>query len=243
MEEFNNDFTFDKMKLHLKTILNHKRYVYIYCNRCNMPWVGLMHDMSKFSPSEFIDNVRYTEKGLSPIIKKKQLYGFSESWMHHKAHNPHHYEYWTDDYDEGGYCVRMPFRYIVECMCDYLGANMAYNDGDGSYQSELNWWKKARLNRNMHPDSIEFLDRVFEYLAATERGDVFTVDESTNIERNGKIFRRSITKKIISDSDVFNIAFLELLYNYIIDKNGNPIKIKFLQHKDSEIKYYEDVRK
>ena len=68
MEEFNTDFTLEKMKLHLKTILTPKKYVYIYCNRCGMPWVGLMHDMSKFSPTEFITNVKYTTKGLSPII-------------------------------------------------------------------------------------------------------------------------------------------------------------------------------
>ena len=27
MEEFNTDFTFKKMKLHLKTILTHKKYL------------------------------------------------------------------------------------------------------------------------------------------------------------------------------------------------------------------------
>ena len=238
MEEFNTDFTWEKMKLHLKTILTHKKYVYIYCNRCGMPWVGLMHDMSKFSPTEFITNVKYTTKGLSPIIKKKQICGYSEPWMHHKAHNPHHYEYWTDDFDEGGFCVRIPFRYTIEMMCDYLGANMAYNNGDSSYQAELNWWKEARNKRNMHPDNIEFLDRVFGYLATVERGNIFTVYESVSVQKNNRLQTRILQKKIASDNDVFNIAFLEYLYKYIVDKNNNPIKMRFKLPKGTEPAYY-----
>ena len=169
-----------------------------------------MHDMSKFSPAEFIDNVRYTTQGLSPIIKKKQICGFSEAWMHHKAHNPHHYEYWADDFDEGGFCVRMPFRYTIEMMCDYLGANMAYNNGDSSYQAELNWWKNARKKRNMHPDNAEFLDRVYGYLAAVERGNVFTVDEHCTIEKNGHKQIRILQKRIASDKDVFNLSLIHI---------------------------------
>lgn len=240
MEEFNTDFTWKKMKLHLKTILTHKKYVYIYCSRCGMPFVGFTHDLSKFSPKEFITNVKYTTPGLSPIIKNKQICGYSEPWMHHKACNPHHYEFWTDDFDEGGYAVRIPLRYLIELMCDYLGANMAYNNGDSSYQAELNWWKSARNNRNMHPDNIEFLDRVFGYLAVVERGNVFAIDEKAVIEKNGKKQVRILEKKIRNDNDVFNIAFLEKLYDFIVAKNGNPIKVRFRLHKNAEIKYYDE---
>ena len=92
----------------------------------------------------------------------------------------------------------------------------------------------------MHPDNIEFLDRVFGYLAATERGNVFTIDEKAIIEKNGRKQVRILEKKIKSDDDVFNIAFLEKLYDFIVAKNGNPIKVRFRLHKNAEIKYYDE---
>ena len=46
--------------------------------------------------------------------------------MHHRGRNKHHYEYWTDNYDEGTTCIEMPFIYVVEMLCDYLGAARTY---------------------------------------------------------------------------------------------------------------------
>ena len=34
-------------------------------------------------------------------------------------------------------------------------------------------------------------------------------------------------EKMFTDNDVFNIAFLEYLYKYIVDKTNNPIKMRF----------------
>lgn len=237
MEEINDDFTLQKMLIHLKTILKHKRYVFIYCNKCKIPWQGLMHDLSKFSPEEFITSVKYATGNRSPIEVEKELYGYSDVWIHHKSHNKHHYEYWIDDIDAGGYCIRMPFKYTVETMCDRLAANMTYNK-DGSYQTMLNYWKSIRKNINMHPDNIEFLDRVFGYLAAVERDAMFTIEESTRIERNGKVYIRSIYKRIKTYDDIFNLTFLELLYRYIVDKNGNPLKTRLKIPKDTVLNYY-----
>ena len=169
MEEFNTDFTWKKMKLHLKTILTHKKYVYIYCSRCGMPFVGLTHDLSKFSPKEFITNVKYTTPGLSPIIKNKQICGYSEPWMHHKAHNPHHYEYWTDKYDEGTVCIKMPYKYAVEMVCDYIGAAKAYLGDKFTYVGEFEWWLKKKETAKMHKDTAYFLTIVFSDLAEMER--------------------------------------------------------------------------
>ena len=44
---------------HIKLVLTHKWYVFIYCTKIGLPWRGSMHDMSKFSPTEFCESVKY----------------------------------------------------------------------------------------------------------------------------------------------------------------------------------------
>ena len=44
---------------HLKTVLTHKWWVFKYACKLGIPWQGFMHDMSKFSPTEFFESVKY----------------------------------------------------------------------------------------------------------------------------------------------------------------------------------------
>ena len=41
---------------HTKRILRHKYFVFKYCCKLGIPWQGITHDLSKFSPTEFIVN-------------------------------------------------------------------------------------------------------------------------------------------------------------------------------------------
>lgn len=86
------------------------------------------------------------------------------AWQHHKGHNPHHYEFWMDKFDDGCYVTRMPFEYTVEMLCDNLAAGKAYQGKKFTYESELKWWEKQRKIRNMHPDNRDFLDVMFHEL-------------------------------------------------------------------------------
>ncbi len=43
---------------HLKTINRHKMLVMKYCFRCGMIRQGLLHDLSKYSPTEFFAGVK-----------------------------------------------------------------------------------------------------------------------------------------------------------------------------------------
>lgn len=59
---------------HLKTILLHKFWVFVYCCKLGIPWQGITHDMSKFSWTEFSESVRYYQGGKEspiPSIKKQ----------------------------------------------------------------------------------------------------------------------------------------------------------------------------
>lgn len=86
----------NKFKEHFKTVCNHKKYVFVNCLVAGMPVRGLLHDISKFSPTEFLESVKYYQGHRSPIDACKEVNGYSKAWMHHKGRNKHHYEYWQD---------------------------------------------------------------------------------------------------------------------------------------------------
>ena len=112
---------------HLKTVLVHKYWVLVYCRKLGITWRGLTHDLSKFSPVEFWESVRYWDGKTSPIVKCKADKGYSLAWQHHKGRNRHHYEYWVDNLDQGGTPIKMPWKDLLELIADYLGAGRAYN--------------------------------------------------------------------------------------------------------------------
>ena len=104
---------------HLKTVFVHKFWVAYYCNKAGIPFRGIFHDLSKFSPTEFIESVKYYNGSQSPInVCKEQNNGLSKCWLHHKGHNKHHYEYWIDDVNNGGTPMEMPDKYFKELICD-----------------------------------------------------------------------------------------------------------------------------
>ena len=81
---------------HLSTITRHRHAVIRHCRKAGIFWQGLRHDLSKYSPTEFWQGVRYYEDGKrSPNEAEREAYGYSLAWMHHRGHNRHHFEYWS----------------------------------------------------------------------------------------------------------------------------------------------------
>lgn len=52
---------------HFKKICIHKYWVFYYCCKTGIPSQGITHDMSKFSPIEFWEGVKYYQGDISPI--------------------------------------------------------------------------------------------------------------------------------------------------------------------------------
>ena len=154
---------------HLKTVTKHKYWVWYYMHKCGKGWRGLWHDMSKFSPTEFWESVKYYSGTRSPIDACKEDKGISMAWMHHKGRNPHHYEYWQDNFDHGGEPKEMPWKYKVEMICDYLAAGRAYMGKNFSYHAEYEWWlKKLESPRRQHEKDKEFVTNILKQLAYEE---------------------------------------------------------------------------
>lgn len=166
--------TFKNFCKHLIRTLRHKWYVFRWCCRIDMPIRGLLHDMSKFSPVEFWESVKYFSETESPINVSKRENGYSKAWQHHKGRNPHHYEYWIDQLDYGGKPLQMPQKYAYEMICDYLGAGQAYNPDGWTFAKEYEWWKNRleTCNMAMHPKTMRFVTTVLARLADAERMDL-----------------------------------------------------------------------
>lgn len=96
---------------HFKKICTHKHWVFYYCRKAGIPLQGLVHDLSKFSLIEFWEGVKYYQGMSSPIDACKKDKGWSGAWLHHKGRNKHHYEFWMDNFDNGGSPIEMPMKY------------------------------------------------------------------------------------------------------------------------------------
>ena len=147
---------------HLKTVTKHRWIVFQQCARCGYFWQGLTHDLSKLSMAEFDSSARYFQGDRSPIEAEKAAKGYSAAWLHHKGHNPHHWEYWTD-FDEGdGHVIanKIPYRYVVEMVCDWIGAGMVYSQDKWTQSEPLDYYDKVRKGRHFHEET-EFLLRFF----------------------------------------------------------------------------------
>ena len=81
---------------HTALVMRHKWGVLRNCARCGILWRGLVHDLSKFTPTEFFESVRYYQGNRSPIGVCRRERGVSLAWLHHKGRNKHHIEYWFD---------------------------------------------------------------------------------------------------------------------------------------------------
>ena len=111
-----------------------------YCCRVGIPLQGLVHDLSKFDPREFIPSVRYYQGTSSPIGAERREKGYSAAWLHHKAQNKHHWEYWTDFFQGNLVACTMPWVYATEYVCDMLSASKTYNPDQFKPETTLEYF-------------------------------------------------------------------------------------------------------
>ena len=59
--------------LHFKTITKHKLMVMHYCFRIGLYKQGLLHDLSKYTPSEFLVGCKYYQGNRSQITQNVRI--------------------------------------------------------------------------------------------------------------------------------------------------------------------------
>lgn len=169
---------------HFKTITHHRMLVMQGCFRVGLYWQGLTHDLSKYSPVEFLPGAKYYQGNRSPNTAEREDKGYSEAWMHHKGRNKHHYEYWSDINVESKRYepVHMPRRYLVEMVMDRRAACMTYQGSAYTDGSALEYFLKSKERLVMHPGTRRELEYLLTMLR--DRGE----------EETFRYIRRSVLK-------------------------------------------------
>lgn len=149
---------------HFILISHHRWVVFKLCCKVGEPWRGFVHDLSKYSPTEFWEGCKYYVGTHSPITEAKKANGYSKAWLHHKGRNKHHPEYWQDDRAPEKTPV-IPYPYAAEMICDKIAAGMIYEGKNFTKEYELEYFLtrekgKTKINEKISNFIEEILTQV-----------------------------------------------------------------------------------
>ena len=166
---------FTNAKGHLHTINTHKIMVMKHCFKVGLYKQGLLHDLSKYTPTEFIPGVIYYQGYRSPNAAQREVEGCSTAWLHHKGRNKHHYEYWIDypaDKTKSLSGMKMPVKYVVEMFCDRVAASKIYHKENYTDSTSLEYYKLGHHRYVIHPESDALLRKLLIMLS--RKGEDYT---------------------------------------------------------------------
>lgn len=157
---------------HLRTINRHRRLVRRACFRVGLYRQGLTHDLSKYTPTEFLVGARYYQGDHSPNEAERLEKGYSSAWLHHKGRNKHHLEYWIDYSDSGSHTLvgcRMPVNYVVEMFCDRIAASKTYRGEKYTQKDPWDYYAKSKDHYLLHPETQALIEKLLSILR--DRGE------------------------------------------------------------------------
>ena len=163
---------------HFRTITYHKWLVLKGCFAVGLYFQGLTHDLSKYSPSEFLVGMKYYQGKRSPNNAERESKGYSSAWLHHKGRNKHHYEYWIDYSMDGAGSilvpVPMPKKYVVEMFMDRIAACKIYKKDIYTEGSALDYFRRSKGKDMMHPDTAKELEHLLVMLSEKGEKETFS---------------------------------------------------------------------
>ena len=194
---------------HFCTITNHKILVMIGCFKIGLYKQGLLHDLSKYGPTEFLVGCKYYKGYMSPINAERADKGYSTAWLHHKGRNKHHLEYWID-YDVSKIKgedhsamagMKMPVKYVCEMFIDRVSASKNYKKKEYTDSSPIEYYNGSIDHYLIHEDTVALLELLLTMLAV--RGEKETFSYVKNEVLKGKVpYER---KKLICLKDALHI--------------------------------------
>lgn len=162
---------------HFKTITHHRHLVMRGCFQVGLYRQGMLHDLSKYSPVEFLVGCKYYQGDRSPNNAEREATGLSLAWLHHKGRNKHHLEYWIDYGLDNGHrmCgMRMPDNYVVEMLIDRISASKNYQKEAYTDRSALEYYRRGKDSLLLHPQSAQLLEKLLVMVA--QEGERATYD-------------------------------------------------------------------
>lgn len=158
---------------HFKTVTKHRHQVIKHAFKAGIFFQGCLHDLSKYSPTEFLVGAKYYTGTKSPNEGEREAYGYSKAWMHHKGRNKHHFEYWTDYNikEKKIMPVEMPMKYVIEMFCDRVAASKIYLGPQYTDESPLVYFMRGKPHYDgmIHPETERLLEELLTML--TQEGE------------------------------------------------------------------------
>lgn len=174
---------------HLKTITAHKLRVMRLCFRVGLYKQGLLHDLSKYGPTEFLVGARYYQGDHSPNEAERLATGVSTAWLHHKGRNKHHIEYWTD-YGLGPekqvVPVEMPPVYVAEMLCDRIAASRIYKKDEYTDASPYEYYTRSKERGIIHPNTHRLLTELLTMLKDEGEDATFEYVRKNLLKKSGR---------------------------------------------------------
>ncbi len=162
---------------HFRTITKHKMLVMKECFQVGLYLQGLLHDLSKYTWTEFRVGCRFYQGTQSPNNAERKAKGYSSAWLHHKGRNKHHYEYWVDYGIDGRKCLigmKMPVRYVVEMFLDRIAACKVYKGSAYQDSDPLDYFQKGGTDDYvMHEDTKRLLTTLLVMLSQKGEEETF----------------------------------------------------------------------
>lgn len=145
---------------HFRTITKHRHKVIFHCYRAGIFFQGLFHDLSKYTPTEFLPGARFYTGTRSPNEEERRVYGYSKAWLHHKGRNRHHFEYWNDynPVEKRIMPVKMPIRFVKEMFCDRIAASKIYQGKNYTENHPIEYFRRGKAHRFIHPETSDLIE-------------------------------------------------------------------------------------
>jgi hypothetical protein len=127
-----------------------------------IPLLGILHDWSKFLPSELIPYANFFYK--KKVRDKTGYYKptdtgdpkFDFAWLLHQKRNKHHWQWWILPKDDGGMkVIDMPDKYRKEMMADWRGAGKALGT-----PGTKSWYQNNKNKMNLHPSTRAWVEKM-----------------------------------------------------------------------------------
>ena len=142
------------MKSYFFYVIKHKWFVFLECCKLGIPWLGVIHDLSRLYPNEFLAyaaSAPYTKENKPDDI----AIAFKYAWNNHQHLNKHHFEYWIhfDYHTHQKQILPVPDKYRREMLADWLGYAYA------NYDATRDRYLRTRNEIQLHPETREWIER------------------------------------------------------------------------------------
>lgn len=171
---------------HFKTVTTHRFYVLKFCIMAGIPIRGLLHDLSKFSKVEFLEGIKYYTGIKSPIIVAREQKGYSMAFVNHTNKNKHHPEYWYDMFAVAK-APMIPYKYMVEMICDKLAAGIVYSGDKFELSEPLEYFLKCGDDKYLNNKSYDYIVEILTQLK--DEGIKKTINSRNLKEKYNEICR------------------------------------------------------